>query len=116
MSTRSMPKASIIITTYDRPHLLPRAVQSARAEGSDVEIVVVDDASVDETAQVCETLLGIKYVRVDRNQGVAGARNIGLVASQGEYVSFLDDDDVRLPQSLDRQIEALQASESDFVY
>jgi glycosyltransferase involved in cell wall biosynthesis len=102
-----MPTASIIIATHSRPHLLPKAVASARAAGSDVEIVVVDDASSDETAKVCQSLSGINYVRVDRNQGVAGARNIGLVASRGKYLSFLDDDDTRLPGSLDAQIEAL---------
>ena len=102
------PKASIIIATHDRPQLLPRAVESARAAGTDVEIVVVDDASTDETAQVCQSLSGIKYVRVERNQRVAGARNIGLVASRGEYISFLDDDDTRLSDSLDVQIKALE--------
>jgi len=101
------PRASIIIATHDRPQLLPRAVESAHAAGTDVEIVVVDDASTDETARVCQTLSGIKYVRTERNQRVAGARNIGLVASRGEYISFLDDDDTRLPDSLDAQIEAL---------
>jgi glycosyltransferase involved in cell wall biosynthesis len=102
------PKASIIIATHNRPHLLPRAVESARAAGSNVEIVVVDDASSDETAAVCKQLSGINYVRVERNQRVAGARNIGLVASRGEYLSFLDDDDARLADSLDVQIEALE--------
>src|SRR5712671_2834149 len=102
------PKASIIIATHDRPQLLPRAVESARAAGTSVEIVVVDDASTDRTAQLCQTLSGIKYVRTERNQRVAGARNIGLVASRGEYISFLDDDDARLPGSLDAQIEALE--------
>jgi glycosyltransferase involved in cell wall biosynthesis len=103
-----MPKASIIITTHNRPHLLRRAINSARASGSEVEIVVVDDASSDGTAEVCQSVSGISYVRVDRNQGVAGARNVGLVASRGEYVSFLDDDDQRLPDSVDKQIEALK--------
>ena len=50
----------------------------------------------------------INYVRVERNQGVAGARNIGLVASSGEYVSFLDDDDTRTSGSLDQQISILE--------
>ncbi len=102
------PSASIIIATHNRPHLLPRAVESARAAGSNVEIVVVDDASSDETAAVCKRLAGINYVRVERNQRVAGARNIGLVASRGEYLSFLDDDDARLAGSLDSQIEMLE--------
>lgn len=102
-----MSRASVIITTNHRPALLARAIESARASGREIEIVVVDDASSDETADVCRAIPGIKYVRVDRNQGVAGARNIGLVASSGEYVTFLDDDDVRLPGSLDQQIRLL---------
>jgi hypothetical protein len=107
LMTDSNPKASIIIATRSRPQLVPRAVQSARAAGRNVEIVVVDDASSDETARVCNGLPEITYVRVERQQGVAGARNIGMVASRGEYLSFLDDDDTRLPGSLDAQIEAL---------
>jgi glycosyltransferase involved in cell wall biosynthesis len=104
-----MRKTSIIITTHNRPALIPRAVDSARTSGTDVEIVVVDDASHDETAKVCKQLPDIRYVRVERNQRVAGARNIGILASSGEYLSFLDDDDVRLPGSLDLQVQALQA-------
>lgn len=103
-----MPRTSIIITTRSRPKLLLGAIASAQASGRDVEVVVVDDASTDETADTCRTIPGIKYVRLDRNQGVAGARNIGLVASSGEYVTFLDDDDVRLSGSLDQQIRILE--------
>lgn len=102
-----MPRASIIITTHNRPQLLPRAVESAREAGSDVEIVVVDDASSDETANTCRRLSGINYIRVERNQRVAGARNIGMVASSGEYLTFLDDDDTRLAGSLDTQLATL---------
>ena len=112
-----MPRASIIIATHSRPQQLPRAVESARAAGREVEIVVVDDASSDETAEVCRSLSGINYVRLDRNQRVAGARNVGLVASRGEYLSFLDDDDTRLPGSLDAQLEALhQEPQAGLIY
>ena len=105
-----MPKVSVIIPTHNRPHLLARVVDSARAAGTDTEIIVVDDASTDETARLCQNLTGIKYVRVERNQGVAGARNIGLLASTGKYIAFLDDDDLRLPGSLDIQLQALEAN------
>ena len=100
-------KVSLIIPTFNRPHLLPRAVESARRAGHDVEVIVVDDASCDETASVCATLHGIKYVRLDRNQGVAGARNVGLLESSSDFIAFLDDDDLRLPGSLDHQVELL---------
>lgn len=111
-------RASIIITTHSRPRLLLRAIKSARESGTDVEVVVVDDASCDETAEVCKSLGSeVNYVRVDRNQGVAGARNIGIITSRGEYLSFLDDDDTRLPGSLDKQIAKLEeAPEAAFVY
>lgn len=105
-----MPAVSIIIPTRNRPVLLPRAVESARAAGTDVEIIVVDDASRDETASVCRELPGIKYLRLDRNQGVAGARNVGILASSAEFIAFLDDDDLRLPGSLDLQIARLAAT------
>ncbi|HEX7721846.1 MAG TPA: glycosyltransferase family 2 protein [Pyrinomonadaceae bacterium] len=112
-----MPRASIIITTHNRPHTLPRAIASAFAAGADVEVIVVDDASSDETSRICRSIPEIKYVRLDRNQGVAGARNVGLVASSGEFISFLDDDDVRLRHSLDEQIAILQRSpEAMFCY
>jgi hypothetical protein len=105
-----MPPATIIITTHNRPDQLPRAIASALAAARDVEIVVVDDASSDATASLCRRTPAIKYVRVLRTPGGAGARNVGLVASRGEFISFLDDDDVRLPNSLDHQIELLSQS------
>jgi len=112
-----MPRVSVIITTHNRPALLPAAIRSARTAARDVEIIVVDDASCDDTAAVCKSISDIKYLRVDRNQGVAGARNIGLVASTANYISFLDDDDVRLPDSLDRQIETLEQNpDAAFAY
>ena len=103
-----MPRASIIIATHNRPHLLPRAVQSAQAAGTDIEVIVADDASSPETQAVCRDLPGIKYLRIERNVGLGGARNVGIVASTGEYLAFLDDDDVRLPGSLDTQIALLE--------
>lgn len=103
-----MPKVSIIITTHSRPHLLPRAIKSAQNAGSSVEVIVVDDASTDATAEVCQKIKGIKYIRLEENQHTSGARNVGLLLSEGEYISFHDDDDVRFPNSLDKQIELLE--------
>lgn len=112
-----MPHVSVIITTHNRPSLLPRAIESARSAGTNVEVIVVDDASTDETASLCRDFSDIHYVRVERNQKVAGARNLGILAASGDYISFLDDDDLRLPQSLDIQLEALaSAPDAGFVY
>lgn len=111
-----MSTVTVIIPTHSRPDLLPRAVASALAAGTDVEVIVVDDASTDHTASVCARLAGIRYLRLERNQGVAGARNVGLLESSGKYVTFLDDDDLRLPGSIDLQVQALAAHpEAGFV-
>jgi glycosyltransferase involved in cell wall biosynthesis len=112
-----MPKVSVIIPTRSRPDLLPRSVASAMRAGSDVGVIVVDDASRDETASVCKALSGIHYVRLDSNRGIAGARNAGLRVSTSDYVSFLDDDDLRLPNSIDAQVELLEAQpEAGMIY
>ena len=105
-----MTKTSIIIATNSRPTMLPRAVESAKASGTDVEVIVVDDASTDATVDVCKQLDGIKYIRLDENQGTARARNVGIDASSGEYISFHDDDDKRLPGSLDELTGLLDAN------
>ncbi len=109
MRTMHKGTISLIIPTHSRPHLLPKAVDSARQAGNDVEVVVVDDGSTDETQSICRQIPGIRYIRSERNQGVAGARNLGIKTATGAYVAFLDDDDLRLPGSLDRQLEALEA-------
>ena len=107
-----MPKVNVIIPTRNRCQLLSRAVASARNAGSDVEIIVVDDASADETPDVCADLSArglIHYIRTSRRLGVGGARNAALLSSTAPYISFLDDDDSRLPGSLDKQISKLEA-------
>ena len=112
-----MSTVSLIIATHNRSRLLSRAVESARMAGDDVEIVIVDDASDPETAEVCRAFPDVRYLRVERNQQLGGARNLGILASSGEFITFLDDDDVRLPDSLSAQVAALKsAPEAALVY
>lgn len=105
-----MAPTSIIIPSHDRPEMLRRAIESARRSGSDVEIVVVDDASLDGTREVCASFDDIVYVRREERGGVARARADGIAASSGAFISFLDDDDVRIPGSIDQQVAVLQAA------
>jgi glycosyltransferase involved in cell wall biosynthesis len=112
-----MAKVSVIIPTRNRAAMLRRAVDSAKKAGQSVEVIVVDDASTDDTSLVCRELTGIVYVRLPRNVGQARARNVGITKSTGEFIAFLDDDDVRIPGSLDQQSEILFRDRSlGFVY
>ena len=103
-----MPQVSIIITTHNRVALLQKAIDSARHAGTDAEIIVVDDASTDDTQNYCTAQKDIIYVRLDINQKTAGARNAGFAASTAPYINWLDDDDWRLPDTLSQQINILE--------
>lgn len=106
-----VPCVSVVITTYNRAQLLPRAIESAQNAGCDLEVIVVDDCSTDDTPEVCTKIAGIRYIRLSTNQGLAAARNAGIAESRAEFIAFLDDDDLRLPGSLDRQLHALAADD-----
>lgn len=106
-----MQKVTVVITTYNRAHFLQRAIQSVLQAGSDVAVVVVDDCSTDDTPDVCAKLESIRYFRLDANRGLAHARNVGVAESSTEFVAFLDDDDLRLPASLDKQLRRMVADD-----
>lgn len=102
---------SIIIPTFNRAQLLPIAVESALRAGDKLEIIVVDDASSDHTAEVCRTFKEpVRVIRLHKNVGLGAARNVGIKASTGDYLAFLDDDDTRLPDSIAPQMHCLEAN------
>ncbi len=90
---------SVILNTYNRAAVLPRAVESVLAQThDDFELVVADDGSSDRTRSVVAAFDDprVRYVRQD-NAGLSAARNLGVASSSGQYVAFLDDDDEVLP-------------------
>ena len=105
-----MPQVTAAIATYNRAAYLIEAVESALAQESvDVEVIVVDDGSTDETARVLEPYLDrIDYVR-QANAGRAAARNVAIQRARGTYVAFLDSDDIWLPDKLERQVQFMDA-------
>ncbi len=107
-----MARLSVIITTFNRRQLLPVAIESIKNSGTDAEIIIVDDASSDNTKDYCESLEGIRYIRLDRNQGTAAARNAGITECTTPYIAFLDDDDWRLPGTLQKQLDLLEQNET----
>lgn len=109
-----MPKVSVIIPTYNRAESLRFAIESALKQTfTDIEIIVSDDKSTDHTREVAESFKDrrIKYVRNEGNKGVSAARNSAIMASEGEYIAFLDDDDEWLPDKLQKQVEVLDHSQ-----
>jgi len=108
-----MPEVSIIIPTHNRAELLPRAIATVLNQTfQDFEIIVVDDASEDNTQDIMKNFADqrIRYIRHEINKGVATARNTGILNSQGRYIAFLDDDDEWLPGKLEKQFELLEKS------
>lgn len=98
---------SVVIPTHDRAAFLPRAVSSVLAqEGVNLELIVVDDGSTDNTRQVLASYQDrrLRVIR-QRHSGVAASRNRGIEHSRGEYIALLDSDDEWLPGKLARQLK-----------
>lgn len=95
---------SVIIPTYNRYSLLRRSIESVLAQTDrDFELIIVDDGSTDETASVAETYKNsIRYLHQEQN-GVSAARNRGIRHARGEWICFLDSDDLWHPRKLEIQ-------------
>jgi glycosyltransferase involved in cell wall biosynthesis len=122
-----MPLISVIIPTYNREGVLPRAIDSALAQkGADFELIIIDDGSTDDTEKLLaprDSGLGTRankepnesrgtrcesrFFRSEKNCGPAAARNLGIKHSQGEWIAFLDSDDEWKPGKLKAQLEFL---------
>lgn len=112
-----MTKASVVIPTYDRADVITRAVDSALAQTlSDVEVIVVDDASTDDTRYILESYEDrIEFYLHEENKGGSAARNTGIDAASGEYIAFLDSDDTWEPTKLEKQIDLLERRDDEWV-
>ncbi len=103
------PLVSVVLTTYNRPTLTVAALESALAQTlEDVEIIVVDDGSTDDTAERLRPYEGrIRLIRQE-NQGVGAAKNTGIEAARGVYLAFLDSDDWWHPKKLAVQVDFME--------
>lgn len=109
------PTVSVVIPTCDRPELLKRAIDSVlRQTFSDLELIVVDDG-INEKAETSVKTFSDPRVHylVSGGRGGSAARNMGIKSSKGTYVAFLDDDDIWVPDKLEKQVALLSSSSTD---
>ena len=107
------PTVSVIIPTYNRAHLVGRAIQSVLNQTyHDFELIIVDDGSTDNTEDIIKKFQEqdkrVKYIRHEKNRGGSAARNTGIKNAKGEYIAFQDSDDEWLPKKLKNQMEVFK--------
>src|SRR5690625_2675360 len=98
---------SVIIPVYNRENVILRAISSVLTQSyENIEVIVVDDASSDNTARVVAQVDDprLRIIRRCSNYGAAAARNVGIGASVGQYLAFLDSDDYWLPDKIRQQV------------
>ena len=101
---------SVIIPTYNRAALVPRAIESVRRQTyRNLEILVVDDGSPDDTEDVVRRIVDprIRYIRHEKNRGLPAVRNTGIRVAEGKYLAFLDDDDEWKEDKLEKQLSVI---------
>ncbi|MGB3533139.1 MAG: glycosyltransferase family 2 protein [Microcoleaceae cyanobacterium] len=111
------PLVSVIIPTYNRIAMLQEATESVLAQDfkGKIEIIVIDDNSSDETCEVVsQKYPEVKLICLNQNQGAGAARNQGLQMAQGQYLAFLDSDDLWEKSYLREQISALEGKSKFF--
>lgn len=103
-------RVSVVIPAFNAGRYLSSAIGSVLAQTMSVhEIVVVDDGSTDDTAEIARSFPGTLVIGGE-HQGIASARNTGVRAASGEWLAFLDADDLWFPDKLERQFECLAAT------
>ena len=99
------PLISVMMPTYNNAKYIKQAIESIYAQNYDnIEIIVVDDGSTDNTKEIVQQYKDIKYFYIE-HKGIPFARNTALEKSTGEYIAFLDSDDYWLPNKLNTQIQ-----------
>lgn len=107
---------SVVMPAYNAARTIRESIDSVLAQTmGDFELLVVDDASTDDTASVVSQVEDprIVLIRLPCNQGAIGARNAGIFAAQGRYIALLDADDIAMPRRLQVQVDLIEASGAD---
>ncbi len=110
---------SVIIPTYNRGNIIERSIKSVLNQSySNIECIIVDDCSTDNTEQVVKNIGDerLRYVKLEKNVGAIKARNVGIDLAEGEYIAFQDSDDFFKEDKLQKQLNALIDNDADMVY
>jgi len=115
------PEVSIIIPSHNSGNFLNEAIKSVIEQTyKNLEIIVVNDGSIDDTEKIVkdwqEKDKRIRYLKHQKNKGLGAARNTGITNSRGEYIAFLDADDVWLPKKIEIQINKINDLDADLVF
>jgi glycosyltransferase involved in cell wall biosynthesis len=103
----NLPLVSVIIPVYNGERYLAQAIESILTQTyTPIELIVIDDGSVDNSSYIARSFKEVNYY-YQLNQGVAAARNKGIAVSHGEFIAFLDQDDIWTHDKVDVQIEYL---------
>lgn len=101
-------KVSIIVTTYNSAEFIENCIDSLLNQTIDnIEVIVVDDASTDNTVKILKRYPTIKIIELSENNGTYHARNIGIAHSSGEFITFQDSDDWSHPERVSKQLQHL---------
>jgi glycosyltransferase involved in cell wall biosynthesis len=112
-------RVSVVVPTRNRSRLLATTLRGVlRQRAVDLEVIIVDEASTDDTTAVLAAIRDprVRIVRHDVPRGVSAARNRGAEEARGDWVAFLDDDDLWAPDKLARQVQSAIAAGRDWVY
>jgi glycosyltransferase involved in cell wall biosynthesis len=103
-------KLSVIIASYNHENYIEKTLQSIEEQTfQDFEIILIDDGSTDGTVEAAKNANSRAKIIVQENQGVDAARNRGITMAQGQYMCFIDSDDLELPDRFQRQVEKLDS-------
>src|SRR3990167_641422 len=111
-------RLSVIVTNYNYARYLPHAIDSVLAQDADVDLIVVDDASTDESRSIIRSYGAgrVRPIFLERNMGQGGGFNAGYAAARGDLVLFLDADDFMLPGAASRIIQNRERGTSLYLY
>ena len=117
-----MDLVSVILPTYNRGYCISKSIESVLNQSyNELELIVVDDGSTDETENIVSTYVDkkqrrVRYIKLEKNAGVCNARNIGIKYAEGTYIAFQDSDDFWMPEKLEKQMDAIKNANADYSY